>query len=147
MGEVFADQSIVGVSAVGVIPGEAGFVAEILEAAATVLTSAVRLMKPGNADSITFFQYVDVFSDRINVADDLMAGNNRRFGERQIAFNSVQVGMAETATADFDSNLVGAGGWRRELAQVQRGLLCGQRLVELHGAHGIILGSGAGCRV
>jgi hypothetical protein len=25
---------------------------------------------------------------------------------------------------------------------VQRGLLCGQRLVELHGAHGIILGCG-----
>ena len=87
MGEVFADQSIVGVSAVGVIPGEAGFVAEILEAAATVLTSAVRLMKPGNADSITFFQYVDVFSNCIDEADDLMAGNNRRFGERQIAFN------------------------------------------------------------
>ena len=54
MGEVFADQSIVGVSAVDVVPGEAGVVAEILEAAATVLTSAVRLMKPGNADSITF---------------------------------------------------------------------------------------------
>ena len=141
MGEVFADQRIVGVSAVDVVPGEAGVVAEILEAAETVLTSAVRLMKPGNADSITFFQYVDVFSNCIDEADDLMAGNNRRFGERQIAFNSVQVGMAETATADFDSNLVGAGGWRRELAQVQRGLLCGQRLVELHGAHGIILGS------
>ena len=75
MGEVFADQSIVGVSAVDVVPGEAGVVAEILEAAETVLTSAVRLMKPGNADSITFFQYVDVFSNCIDEADDLMAGH------------------------------------------------------------------------
>ena len=63
MGEVFADQSIVGVSAVDVVPGEAGVVAEILKAAATVLTNAVRLMKPGNADSITFLQYVDIFSN------------------------------------------------------------------------------------
>src|SRR5436853_7789385 len=54
----------------------------------------------------------------------------------------MQVGMAETATADFDSDLIGCGSWRGELAQLQRGLLCGQRLVELHGAHGIILGSG-----
>jgi hypothetical protein len=76
MGEVFADQSIVGVSAVGVVPGEAGVVAEILEAAATVVTSTVCLMKPGNADSIAFFQCVDIFSDLIDEADDLMAGNN-----------------------------------------------------------------------
>ena len=77
MGEVFADQSIVGVSAVDVVPGEAGVVAEILEAAATVLTSAIRLMKPGIAASITFVQYVDVFANCIDEAYDLMAGNNR----------------------------------------------------------------------
>jgi hypothetical protein len=70
MGEVFADQSIVGVSAVGVVPGEAGVVAKILEPVPTVVTSAVCLMKPGNADSIAFFQCVDIFSDLIDEADD-----------------------------------------------------------------------------
>ena len=47
----------------------------------------------------------------------------------------MQIGVAETAATNLDANFSWAGRGCRDIAQVQRGLLGRERLIELHGAH------------
>ena len=75
-----ADQHGFGVAAIGVVSSELGEVAEVLEAAAAIVALSAGVVEPGDADAIACFQLVNFLADRIDYADDLVAGNHRKPG-------------------------------------------------------------------
>src|SRR6266436_4495677 len=109
VGEVFTNHAEFGVASVDVVAGELGMLAEILGVAPAVGASAVGGGGPGDADSVTSFQSADVGADRVDCADDLVAGDQREFGEREVALHGVEIGVAESAAVDADADFVGAG--------------------------------------
>ena len=96
---------------------------------------AARLIKPGHAQPVANLVEGDPLPKCIDHADNLMTGNGRQAGQGQVALNNVQVGMANTAGADFQPYLAGAGLRGFCLGQRQRGGIDRGRLAELHGFH------------
>ena len=54
-------------------------------------------MQPGDADSLTGFDFLDATADLLDGPDDLMTGNQRRATNRQFTFDHMQVRAADTA--------------------------------------------------
>ncbi len=100
--EVAARDGILRVAAVDGVSGEGGRVAEVLEAAAAIGTSAVDAAHPGNADAAAERKFWPgaVFDG----ADDLMAGYERLLARRQFAIDDVKIGAADSAGADAEQN-------------------------------------------
>jgi hypothetical protein len=139
VGEVFMNHTEVGVSAVDVIAGEAAVVAQVLVAAQAVRAGAIGGKEPGDADTVSFFIGEDVGAGGVDQADDLMAGDDREFGQWEIAFGDVQVGVTDRAGADANAEFVWAGRRVGEIAELE---WCGfdrGGLGELHRTHGEIV--------
>ncbi len=113
VGVVGADDGVLGVAAVGVPAGVAGRRAQVLRAAPAVAASAVGLPQPGDAEAVTDGGPVDVVTERVDVADDLVPGDGAGPAWRQVAFGEMQVGAADTAGRDPQPNLAdGRFGYR-----------------------------------
>src|SRR5215469_8857528 len=67
------------ISAVDVVPGELGVLAEILAAASAVDARAVDPSQPRHADAIARGEGVDAFTRLLDDADDLMSEHERQF--------------------------------------------------------------------
>ncbi len=97
-------------------------------------------MKPRDADAIAFFQIARWPAERVDDADDLMPGDKRTFMKGQIAFNRVQISVADPAGADAHAHLAWSGLRNREVGFAQRILLDRSRGIEKHRTHSYILG-------
>jgi hypothetical protein len=116
------------VSAVYLVAGEAGVVAEVLPVRAAVAAGAVGVAEPGNADPITAREPVPALFHR---ADYLVAGDQGQLRIRELAVHDVKVRPAHRAGVDPDQDPVRA--WFRfgDLGGTQRLA----RRVEDHRAH------------
>jgi hypothetical protein len=71
--------------------------------AAAIWTSSINATHPGNADACANRKIRRPALH--NVADDLMPRNERRAQGRQFAFDDVEVGPADTTSANVEQNL------------------------------------------
>ena len=100
---------VLGVAAVDLVAGEAGVRAQVLLARPAVAASAAGPAEPGHADPLARAREPRRPRPRADdVADDLVAGNDRQLRLRQLAVDDVQVGAADGARGDLDQHLPGA---------------------------------------
>jgi hypothetical protein len=71
---------VLGIAAVELVTGEARVVAQILLAAPAIETGAVGRAQPRQADAIADSEALDARAERRNLADDLVAENQRQLG-------------------------------------------------------------------
>lgn len=135
MGEFFPNHTQFCVASVDVIAGELCALAEVLHLVMAVRTGAIGRIEPGNADAIADLQLLYVRSDCVNRSDDLMARHDGKFGKRKVSFNSMEIGMAETAAMNANANFRGSGRGIRKICEAKRRLLGQRWLSKYHGAH------------
>ena len=108
---------VLGIAAVDLVAGEARVVAEILLAAAAIEARAVGRAEPRHADAVADGEALDARAERRDLADDLVAENERQLGMRQLAVDDVQIGAAHAAGRDLDEDLVRPGHGHRKLGK------------------------------
>jgi hypothetical protein len=133
-------QRVVGVAAVDLVAGEAGFVAQVLAAAGAVAAVAAGPPQPGHADALAWREAADALAQGRDAADDLVAGDHRQPRVGELAVDQVQIGAAHAAGLHPQQHLATAGARHRPALQAQR--LAGA--VEHHRAHGFGDGGGHG---
>src|SRR5205814_5557458 len=100
---------VIGESAVGVIAGELGALAEVLPPAAAGLAGAARPAEPRDPHAVAGLKAPRDRSRALDPADDLVSGHDGRPRGRQLALDDVQVGAAHAARAHADQDLARAG--------------------------------------
>ena len=87
------------IAAVGMKAREPRPLAEVFQAFAAVYALPAGRIEPRNAHAVTLAKFVHARAQSVHRADDLMAGDYRKLGKRQIPFHDVQVRMANAAGA------------------------------------------------
>jgi hypothetical protein len=134
--ELFWDNGELGISTVGVIAREPRRFAQVFAACPAERTSAARVSQPGHSDALADFKTVTPFSQGIDGSHDLMARDHRLSGQREIAFDHVQVRPADGAAANAQPNFARTGLRVRQFLPDQRRSFDGCVSGEQHGAHG-----------
>ena len=106
--KVVACGRILGVTAVDGVSGEDGGIAEIFEAAVAVRANSIHTANPGDSNARAQWQLTRSALD--NITNNLMSGNERFLSRRQLSLLDVQVGTADSASANPQQNAA-----RREL--------------------------------
>jgi hypothetical protein len=92
-------------------------------------------MQPRQAYAIALAQLFHGAPDSIHRSDDLVPGNDRVLRRLHLAFDDMQVGVANAAAAHTDAHLALARCRRAHFAHQQRLLVCRLWLFEQHGPH------------
>src|SRR2546430_5162248 len=95
-------------AAVGVVAGERGGLAGVLAARGAVRAGAAGGAQPREAHARARLEARRPGARALDPADDLVAGNDRRPDERQVALDEVEVGATDAARADPDEDFVRA---------------------------------------
>ena len=114
---------VFGVAAVDRVAGERRMIAEIFPAGAAEFAGEVRAVKPRHADARAPRETMRALAQFFDDADDLVAGNHRRFARRQFAFHHVEIGAADAAAAHAQKDFALAGlrdGRVREFERIGR---------------------------
>ena len=119
-------------AAVEVVAGEACARTEVLAAGPAEAAGAAGPTQPRDAHPRARRESCDVRAERDDVADDLVAEDERELGIGQLAVGDVQVGAAYAARGDPEQHLVRPGSGLGQARFAQR-TPCG---VEEHRAHG-----------
>ena len=85
----FGNEGGLGISSVCVIARKTGLLAEVLEAPATVQADAAGRVEPRNPDTITLVELPDARTHGFHHAHDLVSGDKRKLGQRQVALDCV----------------------------------------------------------
>jgi len=128
---VMAGDGQFGVTAVDLVTGEAGLVAQVFGAAPAVLAVAAAMPQPRNADAFADLEAVHSRTQCLHPADDFVTRNDGQFGFGQIAVDDVQIGAADAAGRYPDLHLSGS---RQRLGQFHR-LESATRALQHHGFH------------
>src|SRR5439155_20998249 len=92
----------------GVVAGELGPLAEDLAGRRAERAGATRAAQPRDADTLARREASRPGPAALDLAHDLVAGDDRRSHERQVALDDVEVGAADTACGDPHADLAGA---------------------------------------
>ena len=118
--EMLMGHRILGVTAVDVVAGKAGAVAEIFLAAQAEVTVAAGFSQPGHAHHLADQAVRHRAAHLHHLADDLVPRHQRQFGFSQVAIHHVQVGATYRAAADSDQHLLIAGRGYGDVVELQR---------------------------
>jgi hypothetical protein len=116
VGKSFGYDNELGVPAVYVITGKTSVVAEIFKSLNTIFASPVGGVQPWDSYTISFFQLANASPNGVHHPDDLVSGNNGKFGEGQISFDSVKVSVADAAAVHANANLARPGDGHENVA-------------------------------
>ena len=139
---------VLGEAAVHVPAGEQRVLAEVLLPAPAEPAGLVGLVQPRHADAVAHGErrrarlaarrdVLGAGSERHDLADDLVAGDDGRAVRRQLALQDVQVGAAHAAGQHPQEDLARTRLGHRELDEPERRLLRGSGRRQLHRAHGL----------
>ncbi len=103
------DQGVFGIAAVGVEAGELDMDTKVFSSPAAELTTAAHPGKPGYANQGAGCGFVHTRTGFVNYADNFMARDQGEMGDQDVAFNFVDVGVADTAGKNPDPQLVRSG--------------------------------------
>ena len=129
VGEVGADENVLGIAAVDGVAGEDGVVAEVLFGAAAEGADAVGSADPGDADAHAVGTVGGCAVD--DFADDLVAGDEGLLDEGKIAFEDVEVGAADSAGEDAEEEVAWGEDGRGDVFEAE-GLVWGSQNGGVH---------------
>ena len=116
--ETLIRQDVIGVAAVHVVAVEESGLAEVLAATLAEGAAAAGPVDPRDADSSPDFETFNLGAQLFHGADYLVTGDQGRFSGRELTFDYVEVGAADTTGRDPDEYLAGAGLGGRGLRQL-----------------------------
>src|SRR6266446_4069340 len=131
--ELGRHDAVFGVSTVDVISSKTAIDAEVLKPATTVFAAAISRVQPSNPDAISFFMVSDARTKRVDDAHDLMSRNHRTLVRREVAFNSMQIGLAKSAEVNLNWDFTRRGRRSRYMPHGERRRFSRPRLVNYHG--------------
>src|SRR5207244_10080950 len=108
IGERRGRARVVREAAVGVVASDLGALAEVLAARRAVRAGAARAAQPREAHARARLEARRPGARALDPADDLVAGDDRRPDERQLALDEEEDGATEAARADPDDDCVRA---------------------------------------
>src|SRR5258708_3377492 len=73
------------------IAREPGLLAEIFGLVSAEVADTIAGIEPGNTDAIAFLQISHAVAARIDNSDDLVSGNDRNLGQREVAFTDLHI--------------------------------------------------------
>ena len=91
-----------GVTAVGVVAGEARILTEVLAFGPAEAARAAGMPEPGDADPLAELEARTAGAELIDTPDNLMARDDWNVVLGQVAFNDVQVGSTDGAAGDLE---------------------------------------------
>jgi hypothetical protein len=118
------------------VTGKAPGVAQVLLISLTEVALAAGREEPRDAEAIAYPETRHPFPNLVHDPDDLVAWDERKLRKREVAFDDVQVGAADSAGLDAQANFTGARDRRGQIQQLERILLDRLRLRETHRLHG-----------
>ena len=139
VGEVLMYGCVFGVTSVHMQTGELGVFTQILEIVAAEPASLIGEVKPWDADAVSKFEMSGVAAQGIDEAHDLVPGNDGQLGKVEVAFNGMEIGVADAAAGNADANLARRGIGDGKVHQAEGRLFDRTGLIEDHGPHAIIL--------
>ena len=116
----FRNNHVFSKPAIDVASCKAGCYTEILVSPEAELALAAGRIKPGNSNSIPFAEAGGILSSLLYNAYDLMARDDRQFDLGKLSFDSMEVGMADTADVISNENLFRTGFWDRDVNKFER---------------------------
>lgn len=130
------------VSAILVVAGKAGVIAEIFMPGTAVTAMSAGAAQPRYANPVARLQPAGMFAGPNDHSHHFMSHDQRRFVLRQLAIGNMQIGSAYTAGGDTKQHFVIGRKRHRHMGQAKRHAW----LVEQHGAHAVGRGmSGCHC--
>jgi hypothetical protein len=105
IGKCCRDERILCVSAIDLIAGKPGALAQILSPARAKFAAAARLLQPGDADSLADRPLSHVCANLTHDPDGLVAGNERKRRVGQLAFDDVKIRPADPADSEANQDL------------------------------------------
>jgi hypothetical protein len=120
IGKCCRDERILRISAIDLIAGKPGALAQILASARAKFADTARALQPGNPDSLTDRPLSHTGADLTHDPDGLVAGNERKRGVGQFTFNDVKISPADPADSEANQHLPRAWLWYWKFAKLQR---------------------------
>src|SRR5215216_551395 len=99
------------IAAVARVAGEQRGIAQVFAPAPAIRAHLAGVAEPRHANALPAREPTDAVANDGDAANDLVAGDDRQLGVRQLAVDDMQVGAADAARRNLDHNL--AGGRRR----------------------------------
>ena len=118
IGKCCRDERILRVSAIDLIAGKPGALAQVLAPARAKFADAARVLQPGDPDSLADRPLTHAGADLTDDPDGLVAGNERKRGVGQLAFDDVKIRPADPADGDANQDLPRAWLWHWKLAKL-----------------------------
>jgi hypothetical protein len=120
IGKCCRNERILRISAIDLIAGKPGALAQVLAPARAKLADATRVLQPGNPDSLTDCPLTHVCADLAHDPDGLVTGNERERRSSQLTFNDVKIRPTDPADGDANQDFSGTRLWYWKLAKLQR---------------------------
>jgi hypothetical protein len=118
IGKCCRDERILCVSAMDLIAGKPGALAQVLAPARAKLADAARVLQPGDPDSLADRPLTHAGTNLTHDPDGLVAGNEWKRGVVQLAFDDVKIRPADPADGDANQDLPRARLWYWKLAKL-----------------------------
>jgi hypothetical protein len=118
IGEVGTHLNVFGVTTVDGVAGEDGIIAEVFQLVMAVPATAVNSAHPRDADAGACGKFGSGSFD--DLADDLVAGNQARTKRRQVSFDDVKVGAADSAGEHSKDDVAGLELRARHVLDLQK---------------------------
>jgi hypothetical protein len=119
IGEIFVDDGELSVPAVFVVTGELCIRAEVFVAGAAVPALSAGMAEPGDAGAVAGGESDGAGALRVDLADDLVSGDNMGALRWEFSLEDVEVGTADTARLDAERDLARTGDGGGDIGQRQ----------------------------
>ena len=110
-------------------------ITEVLVAREAVSANVVGGVQPGNADAVTFTEFVRVAAEGIYHAYDLVTGHKRQLGQWELALDDMQIGVTNAAILDENADFASVRRRGGDVEQAQRIFVCILRRFQHHRSH------------
>jgi hypothetical protein len=118
IGKCCWDERILRISAIDLIAGKPGALAQVLSPARAKFAAAARVLQPGDPDSLADSPLTHAGANLTHDPDGLVAGNERKRGVGQLAFDDVKIRPADPADSEAYQDLPRAWLWHWKLAKL-----------------------------
>jgi hypothetical protein len=120
IGKYFRDECILRISAIHLIAGKPGALAQVLTSTRAKFADTARALQPGDPDSLADRPFSHALADLTHDPDGLVTGNERQHWVGQLAFDDVKICPADSTDSEANQDVPRAWLWYWNFAKLQR---------------------------
>jgi hypothetical protein len=119
IGKCCWNKRILRIPTIDLIAGKPGALAQVLAPARAKFTEATGVLQPGDPDSLADCSLTHACANLTHQPDGLVAGNERKRGVGQLAFDDMKIRPADPADSEANQELTRAWLWYWKFAKLQ----------------------------